>query len=137
MTGYSSKITDSSSKLSPREQLRVKDPQNHVSMDAATAEGQELVISPAGWAVVEIHNEKADHKDYTKYVVIDKDGITYVTGSTSFWESFTNIWDTMQDAAGEAETDDEAAELMNFQIKVTRHESKNYKGKTFISCMIL
>ncbi len=72
-----------------------------------------------------LHNEKSDNKDYINFIVVDKDGEKYVTGSQSFISSFTDIVDEMLEAG---ETD--------ITIEVYRKESKNYKGKDFITCSI-
>ena len=61
-----------------------------------------------------------------KYVIVTKDGTKYVTGSNSFITAFEDIEDEMADA-GEDE----------YEIEVYRMESKNYKGKQFITCSIV
>ena len=74
-----------------------------------------------------VHNEKSDNKDYSKIVVVDKGGTKYVTGSESFGTSLSDIVDEMVDA-GEGE---------NITVEVYRKDSKNYKGKQFITCSIV
>ena len=121
---YSAKIVASSHELTPKEKLRCKDTAGAIRIDAAT-ENDDLIISPVGYAVIEIHNEKSkDHKDYNNYFIFGNDGATYVTGSTSFWRSFKDIYDEMQDS-------DEAWELV-----CTRRASKNYAGKFFLTCYV-
>ena len=66
------------------------------------------------------------NKDYYNYVIIDKDGTKYVTGSPSFWSSFKEIWDEMRE-----ESDEE------FSISIYKVPSKNYNGKDFITCSII
>ena len=61
--------------------------------------------------------------DYEKFIIIDKDGTKYVTGSESFWSSFLEI---------AAEMGEEA-----FDVEAYKVDSKNYKGKQFISCSIV
>ena len=72
-----------------------------------------------------IHNEKSDNVDYENYVIIDKNGDKYVTGSASFWSSFMDIYNEMQ---GEEEA---------WSIKAYKLDSKNYKGKKFLTCSII
>lgn len=123
MKDYEVKIAGSSHDLTARERLMYKDTSNAVRLDEATAKGT-IVITPVAYAVLEIHNEKGDDKDYNNYVVVDSDGNKYVTGSSSFWKAFEDIWDEM---SGENEP---------FEIEIYRLESKNYKGKQFITCSI-
>lgn len=124
MEGYSVKIIESSRELSARERILVKDFSNSVPLDEATKDGK-LVITPADYVVLDVHNEKSDNVDYTKYVIIDTAGTKYVTGSENFFSSFKEIMDEM---SGENE---------EFSIEVYQMESKNYKGKTFITCSIV
>lgn len=123
MKDYEVKITASSHDLTARERLMYKDTSNAIRLDEATAKGT-IVITPVAYAVLEIHNEKGDDKDYNNYVVLDSEGDKYVTGSFSFWKAFEDIWDEM---SGENEP---------FEIEIYRLESKNYKGKQFITCSI-
>lgn len=124
MEGYSVKIIESSRELSARERIALKDFGNAVALDEATKDGK-LVITPADYAILSVHNEKSDNKDYTKYVIIDTAGTKYVTGSDNFFSSFAEIMDEM---SGENE---------EFSIEVYQMESKNYKGKSFITCSIV
>lgn len=124
MEGYSVKIIESSRELSARERIAIKDFSNAIPLDEATKDGK-LVITPADYAILSVHNEKSDNKDYTKYVIIDTAGTKYVTGSDNFFSSFAEIMDEM---SGENE---------EFSIEVYQMESKNYKGKSFITCSIV
>ena len=123
MKDYEVKIAGSSHDLTARERLMYKDTSNAIRLDEATAKGA-IVITPVAYAVLEIHNEKGDDKDYNNYIVVDSEGNKYVTGSSSFWKAFEDIWDEM---SGENEP---------FEIEIYRLESKNYKGKQFITCSI-
>ena len=124
MVGYNVTISSASRQLSARERIAIKDFSNAIPLDEATKDGK-LVINPVGYAVLDVHNEKSDNKDYKKYVVIDAAGTKYVTGSENFFDSFMEI---MEEMSGEDE---------EFSIEVYQMESKNYKGKSFITCSIL
>ena len=126
MEGYNAKVAFVSKEVSAKDKIRLKDTNNAISLDAATAESP-LVISPDYYAVVEVHNDKSDDKDYKKYMVVDKDGNKYVTGSESFISAFREIADDML-----AEAPDE-----EYEIQIFRKESANYKGKTFITCALV
>ena len=121
---YEVKITECSKDLKARERLFVKDTSDAIKLDEATAEG-EIIITPAYYAILGVHNEKADDVDYSTYVVVDIAGNKFVTGSDSFFKAFLEIFNEM---SGEDE---------EYSIKVYRLESKNYKGKSFITCSIV
>lgn len=125
MAEYKATVKESSWEMSAREKLRYTDFTDVVQLDEATQAG-DLIIDVDKWAVVMVHNEKSDTVDYLKYVIIDKEGQVYVTGSESFWRSFTAIYEVMSE---EEET--------VYSIKVYRRESKNYKGKDFLTCRII
>ena len=124
MADYKATVTSASRELTAREKIRFKDLTGTNSIDALTAV-EPLIITPVGFAVVAVHNEKSDTKDYNKYVIEDSEGNLYSTGSESFWKSFCDIYDEMKD---EAEA---------WKLKIYRKDSNNYKGKQFITCSIL
>lgn len=130
-TDYQVKIVDTSiANLNPRMELLLKSTTGGVALDEALEdmdEGEGLVIEPKDYAVLEIHNEKVkegESTDYTKYVILtDKD--KYVTSSMNFFNSFLDIFETMKDS-GE-----------DYSIKIFRKESRNFKGKYFLTCEII
>lgn len=124
MEGYSVKIIAQSKELTAKERVMLKDTTNAISLDEAT-QGSPLVIDPDFYVTLEVHNEKAEDKDYKKHIIVDKAGHRYVTGSESFMSSFIGIMEEM-DGSGE-----------EFQIQVYRMPSKNYKGKEFLTCSIV
>lgn len=125
MQGYSVTIVEASRELSAKERVQLKDTTEAIKLDEATQQGN-VIIDVDFYAVLQIHNEKSSNKDYYVYLVQDKNGARYVTGSESFFTSFRDIVDEMCDA----ECDD-------WGIKVYRMPSKNYNGKEFITCSII
>ena len=123
MENYKVEIKESSKELSARERISLKDTTNAIKLDEALAEGN-VIITPVDYAILAIHNEKAEDKDYENYIIVDKLGTKYVTGSSSFWSSFIEIYEEMK---GEEE---------EYSILAYRVESKNYKGKYFLTCSI-
>mgnify|MGYP003297775649 CR=1 FL=1 len=117
MEGYSAKISYASKELSAKEKIALKDTTACISLDEATAEN-EIVLDYAFHAIVDVHNERSDNKDYTKTIVVTKTGERYVTGSDSFTNSLNDIVSEMI----------EAGEGDNITIKVYRRESKNYRA---------
>lgn len=124
MEGYRATIVRASKDLTAREKIMFKDTTNAISLDEATQE-KSIVISPVAWAIISVHNEASDSQDYEKIVIMDDKGDKYVTGSKSFREAFGNI-----DADMRADGED-------YCIMVYRRESKNYKGKSFITCSLV
>lgn len=124
MTGYSVEIKESSKELSAKERIALKDTSDATKLDLACDEVP-LIITPVAYAVLGIHNEKSDNKDYNNYLIMDDNGEKYVTGSDSFWTSFKGIYDEM---VGESE---------EWAIKAYKLDSKNYKGKKFLTCSII
>ena len=124
MQGYSVNIKYVSKELSAKERVMIKDTTNAVSLDEVT-QGAKFVFEPDYYAILNVHNEKSEDKDYTKYLIVDKGGSKIVTGSESFFTAFNDIM-------GEMEGTDET-----FEIEAYRLPSKNYKGKEFITCSIV
>lgn len=124
MTGYSVEIKESSKELSAKERIMLKDTSDAVKLDLACDE-EAVIITPDSFAILGIHNEKSDNKDYESYILQDKNGEKYVTGSPSFWNSFMDIYNEMKE------------ETEKWSIKVYKLDSKNYKGKQFLTCSII
>lgn len=130
---YSVTIKESSKELTKRERIQMKDTSEALSIDeisqSASVENGFVTIDPAAYVVLTVHNSKASEPEYDQYLILDRDGNTYYTGSTSFWNSFINIWEEM------AEEDPENFEP--FQIKVVRKKSNNYTGKEFLKAVLI
>lgn len=125
MEGYLATIVECSKELTARERIKIKDTTACDRLDDAT-QVEDVIITPDYYAIIAIHNEKSENKDYNVLVVADKvSGKTYVTGSESFKDAFLNIFNEMQ---GESE---------EYSVRAYRRESANYKGKEFITCTIL
>lgn len=123
MNGYSVSIKESSRELTAKQRVALKDTTSAIKLDEAT-QVEPVTINVDMYAVLAIHNEKSENPDYDNYIVVDKNGTKYVTGSASFWSSFMDIFTEM-------EGEDEA-----WTLKAYRVPSKNYKGKDFITCSI-
>lgn len=124
MEGYSVSIAEVSKELTAKERIKIKDTTDAIKLDEAT-QATEVVIELDFYAILNIHNEKSDNKDYKNYVLVDKNGNKYVTGSESFFTSFIAIYEEMKN-------EDEA-----WSVKAYRVPSKNYKGKDFLTCAIM
>lgn len=123
---YEVKIREASFELSARDRLRFKDTSTAIDLNASVDDTTAFVITnPKGYVILDIHNEKSkDNPDYVKYIVVDEAGNTYMTGSHSFWNSFKEIFDEMGTTSE------------GYSIEVMKIESNNYKGKSFLKCVI-
>lgn len=124
MEGYATRIIEASKELSKKEAVMLKDTSDCIKLDEALKDGA-ITFKPEYYAVVGIHNEKSDNKDYQVYVVVDETGNKYATSSESFFTSFKDIYSDMRDS------DEEWA------LKVYKLDSKNYNGRQFITCSII
>lgn len=122
--GYSAKIVDSSRELTAKEKVMFKDTSSCVKLNDVCLPGEDITIDVDAYVVVEIHNDKASDTDYMNYILIDKDGTRYVTGSVGFYNTFMDIWTDMQDCKED------------WSLNVFRRPSKNYSGKDFLTCCI-
>lgn len=123
MEGFEQKIVRTSRELTARERICLKNNQDAISLGTLTDASEPIKINVDMWAEILVHNEHSEDKEYTNYVVVDKDGTKYYTGSTSFWEGFIDIYNEMVDA-GEEE----------IVIKVLAKASTKRAGKYFLTC---
>lgn len=121
---YSAAVKESSRELTAKERVMLKDTSDCIMLnDLASKEA--VIIDPAFWAVVSVHNEKSENKDYVVYVIVDKDGTKYKTSSENFMNSFRDILDDMY---GEDEP---------YSIKCYTLPSKNRAGQSFLTCSLI
>jgi len=126
---YKAKVREASRELTAKEKIMLKDTSNAISLDEMTQEAQfnneKVVLNIDYYVTIDVHNDKADDKDYQQFILVDKDGKKYYTGSTSFINNFIDIFEELTEAGEEV------------TIEIYRKESKNYKGKEFITCSVV
>lgn len=126
---YKAKVADSSRELTAKEKIMLKDISNAISLDELTQEAQfnneGVRLNIDYYVTIDVHNDKADDKDYQQFILVDKEGKKYYTGSTSFINNFIDIFEELTEAGEEV------------TIEIYRKESKNYKGKEFITCSVV
>lgn len=126
MEGYSVKIIETSfTDLTTKQRVMLKDTTNAVKIDDVVTPDNPLVLDICDYAVIQIHNENSDDKEYKQYMYITTDGMKYVSGSVSLFTSFLDIYEEMEDSNEE------------YQIKIYKMPSKNYTNKHFITCSIV
>lgn len=121
MEGYKQTIRETSKELTAKERVALKHVQA-TKLDEVVTPEESIVIHPVAYAIMDIHNEVSDNKDYSVYMVEDISGNWYTTGSRSFWDTFIDIWAEM---SGE-----------DYDLVVFKMESKNYRGKYFLTCNV-
>lgn len=125
MKTFTATITESSRELNAYEKVKFKDTSNALKIDELTQGSEHVVIAPAGYVVLTVHNEKSDNPDYNNYIIFDNAGTKYVTSSQSFWNSFSDIWTDMADYPD------------TWEIEILRKPSSNFKGKDFLTCALV
>lgn len=86
----------------------------------------DIIIHPAFYAILSIHNDALSEPDYEVYVIVDRDGTKYQTGSDSFISSFRDIMSDMGDEDPET-----------WAVKATLKPSKNRTGKSFLKAVLI
>ena len=127
MKNYSVKVIETSKQLTKKETVMFKDLSDAINLSDFIDESNDAVIIDVDSFVhLSIHNEKVkdgQEKDYDNYVIIDKKGTRYYTGSDSFWTSLIDIWDEMCDCNED------------WSLKVYKKQSKGKKD--FITCSVM
>lgn len=125
-TEYYVKLVESSKQLGVKERIALKNFSDMVQIDEATAENPEgIEINVDYYVEFDVHNEKSDNMDYKKYVYVDKNGVKYISGSKSLHREYISILEEME------------GENVEWGIRVLRKPSSNYKGKDFLTCVII
>lgn len=124
---YKATIEKCNKQLSAIERIKIKDTADAISINEVMEEKGSLVFTPDVSAVLNIHNDMSENKDYKVFVFVDKEGNKYTTSSESFYKSYEDIQEEIADA-GE--------DISSIQIKCLLKPSKNYKGKSFITCTL-
>lgn len=125
MDGYKVTITESSKELTAKERIALKDTSNAIKLDEVTKPEEPFVFKVSAYAKIHVDNPNSEDKEYDQYIFVDDDGTKYMTGSVSFFDSFINIWNEMD---GEQE---------EWSIEATKHPSKKYNGKFFLTASIV
>lgn len=124
MANYSVEIIEATKELSAKERIMMKDTTDALKIDELTEGENALLINPTDYVILSVHNDKAENQEYEQILILADDGNKYITGSTTFINTFKDIYLEMQDC-GEP-----------WGIKVYKKPSKNYKGKFFLTCTV-
>ena len=128
MKGYTAQIEFCTKELSVIEKIKLTNITSAMKIDDIFNSGETELFIDVDFAYnVLVHNEKSEDKEYNKFVIVDKSGSRYVTGSESLIDEFTNIFDQLENAGMADE----------MKIRIYTMESKNYKGKNFYTCELV
>ena len=127
MEKFSAKLIEASRELTARDKIRFKNFGTALSLDTLVHdESEAFVIEPIGYVAYDVHNDNSENKDYKMFIIEDKSGALYRTGSGAFFDRFKEIFDTMAaDAPGE-----------EYTISVVKRPSAKYKGKFVLLCQL-
>lgn len=123
---YKAKVVKATKEVSAREKIRLKNFSDFIQLDEAT-ENDSVLIDIDYVATVHVENDKSDNPEYYKQVYIDKNGQGYVSGSETLFRQFEDIYEEMKNEGLENEV----------TIKVYKVPSKNFKGKSFLTCNLV
>lgn len=124
---YKSTIIKSSGEISKIEAVALKNLADVEGIEVLVNDSVDgyAIIHPVKYVVLHVENDKAkENKEYEVLVICDVDGTKYKTGSESFMRSFFDIYDELEGESG-------------WGLKVFGKESKNYKGKRFLTCSVV
>ncbi len=127
---YKSEVVDSSKELTAKERIQLKDLTDGTNLNELVSSAGHVDISIDFTATVEVHNEKAEHKDYTVYVYMDKDGTKYYSGSETLANRISEIADELADD-GISISDE------GIILQVYGRDSKNFAGRQFLTAKLL
>lgn len=124
MSEFKTEIIEASKELTLKEKIRCKNLMDALVIGKA-CKAEPLEIEVDYWVKIHVINDKCDDKEYDNYIIVDKDGVMYYTGSESFWRSFSVIWDEVKDTNED------------WKLKVMNCPSKNREGQSFVTCTIV
>lgn len=126
---YKAVVKESSKELTAVEKVRARNLTDALHIEElvnnADFEGAEnIVIEPASYQIISVENDKVDPPKYDVLVIEDVNGTRYQTGSNAFKYAFFDIYDELKGETG-------------WGIKCFGMDSKNYKGKKFLTCTVV
>lgn len=123
---YKADIISSNRELTTREKIKFTEIGDTQSIDSVCPSGGSIDIDIDTFVILQVHNDKAQNPDYKVCIVSDKGGNKYKTGSETFMETLTKLYEELKEA-------DELDE--GFVIKAYKKPSKNFSGE-FITCTL-
>ncbi len=123
---YKTEVLTSSKELTIREKIKLCEVGDTVSLDTVVPKDGSFDIDVEMFAVIHVENDKSQSKEYDICVIEAKDGTKYKTGSDSFINSLSELYDILE----------ASDEIKNgFVIRAYKKQSKNFSGD-FIACTL-
>lgn len=116
MRDYEVTLVHATRELKGKELVMAKQFTDAISLKDIVKENGAVLIDVDYLAEFSVHNERSENKDYTVYILCDKEGNKYQTSSISFYESAVDCIADM----------DEVEE--GWSLKVFGMKSKNFAG---------
>ena len=80
-----------------------------------------FTIKPVDYVKLHVENDQSENREYDVLIIVADNGDKYKTGSEAFERAFMDIFTELQHEDG-------------WLLKIFGKESKNYKGKKFLTC---
>ena len=125
MAEFKSEIITASKDLTVIEAIKLKDLADAENINGIVDAAGNIDITVKMYAKVRVHNERSDDQEYEQLVILADDGRKYYTGSKSFMESFESLADELAEHG-----------IFEFTVHCFGRESKNYKGRYFLTCSL-
>ena len=116
-------IRKASRELTTREQIKATNFNNAKGLATVLDNTDCVTLSIDWWVLCHVELE-ATHEQYDTLVIMTTDGQKYTTSSETFIKNFEDMMDLLKD-------DNELIE-----IDCCKGESKNYKGKYYLTCTL-
>ena len=117
-------IIEASRELTGREKLLFLKTSAAQKIDEITENGP-VTVKPVDYALISCSSDNEADENYNKIVIVSDDGQYYTSGSSSFIESFLDIYNAMKD------------DPEDYLVEFSRQPSKNRPGKYFLACNIM
>lgn len=123
---YETKILTSNKEFTTREKIKILQMSDCVSLDTVIKSGDSVDVDVETFAIIDVHNDKAQNTDYKVCILIDREGSKYKTGSETFMDTMISLYTELKEAN---ELDE------GFTLKCFKKPSKNFSGE-FITCTL-
>ena len=128
MEGYNAKVVNSWKALTVKEKISYKETDSFTKLDEVVSPESSLVLTLGNYITIRVENPKSENPEYNVYVIVADNGDCYVTSSDTFNSSINSILEEIS-SVGEDEVGD-------WELKIYKRESNNFKGKHFLTCSI-
>lgn len=123
---FKATITSSLKELTAREKVKFSDFSNSESIDTLSQQSTvQFIVDNV--ITLKVENDKSENGEYDVYLFVTPSGSVLHTSSRNFYDSVMSIIETLHQ-----NNDNEPIE-----IEVVRKDSKNFKGKQFITAVLV